>query len=196
MPNLHAIFDTCQTDVKSGTTCYTNQKVSYRGMNPYPQSDRKRCADQLCLACLARISPYIDRSDARRRSDVLPLATVRSGSRYAPPMQQQLEPRYAYNMHPSTGLMMDWQAGGEATNRVAAAVTMCTCIRDIPSSILGKYLRFPVVFLRPSWQMLTNIWSHDCSLHKHHKSIFKNQPFDGTQQEYKVCSKKKNEPLL
>jgi len=105
------------------------KKVSYRGMNPYAQSNRKRCADQQRLACLARISPYIDRSDARRRSDVLPLATVGSGSRHAPPMQQQLEPRYAYNMHPSTGLMMDWKAGGEATNRVAAAVTMCTCIR-------------------------------------------------------------------
>jgi len=36
-------------------------------------------------------------------------------------------------------------------------------------------LRFPVVFLRPSRHMLTNIWSHDCSLHKHHKLIYKNQ---------------------
>jgi hypothetical protein len=192
MPILHAIFDTCRTDVKSGTTCYTNQKVSYRDMNPYPPSNRKRYADQQWLACLARMSPYIDRSDARRRSDIVPLATVRSGSRHAPPMQQQLEPRYAYNMYPSTGLMMDWQAGGDATERVAAALKLCTCIRQIPSSNRGKYLRFPVVFLRPSRLMLTNIWSHDCFLHKHHKLIVQKSVHHSTVQSTSILIKLSN----
>jgi hypothetical protein len=88
MPNLHAISDMCQADVKSGTTCYTKQIVSYRIMHSYSPSNRKRCADQQCLACLARISPYIDRSNARRRSNVLRSRPSDPGSRHAPPMQQ------------------------------------------------------------------------------------------------------------
>jgi hypothetical protein len=59
---------------------------------PIHTAIRKRCADQPGLACLARVSPYIDRSDAQRRSDALPLASVESGRRQVPMMQQKSNP--------------------------------------------------------------------------------------------------------